>query len=145
MKKKDLELRRKNNTKANELLMKSIKEKLTQEEIEELKLLHTGYGGIGDNTQYFTPKPVVNYIMDVLKIVGFKGGNVLEPSCGNGIFIDAIHNTFEFDYRVFMATTDSIGWDSRGNETSNGLIPLLKKFESYYNEICEDEIDIFFK
>lgn len=95
MKRKDVDIRIENNKRASDLIYKAEKENLTVDEINELKAIHTGYGGIGDNTQYFTPKEVVNYMIGSLKVSGFKGGSVLEPSCGNGIFINELINNFE--------------------------------------------------
>ena len=95
MRNEDREIRRNNNKKAYELICKADTTSLTAEEIEELKVLHTGYGGLGDNTQYFTPEEVVQYMISSLKITGFKGSKVLEPSCGNGIFISHLQKNFD--------------------------------------------------
>ena len=39
---------------------------------------------------FFTPHAIVNLIYDTLTLNGFKGGNVLEPSCGSGNFIGSV-------------------------------------------------------
>lgn len=121
MRHKERIIRINNNNRASELLNKSTKEALTIEEIEELKVLHTGYGGIGDNTQYFTPKEVISYMIESLKAVGFKGGKVLEPSCGNGMFIGSLLDSFD-------------NLDITGVELSNELAML--------NRVCYPNVNI---
>lgn len=37
---------------------------------------------------YFTPAPMVKAVYDVVKKLGFKGGSILEPAAGNGVFIE---------------------------------------------------------
>ena len=37
-------------------------------------------------TAYYTPPLLVRFIYRVLERLGFKGGNILEPSAGNGVF-----------------------------------------------------------
>jgi type I restriction enzyme M protein len=61
------------------------------EEIEELKTLHTGYGGLTSfkSDQFFTPEVVTDFMVD---IVDPKDGcNVLEYSCGCGAFLNALY------------------------------------------------------
>lgn len=94
MRREDVFKRVENNEKARELIDKYNKEGLREEEIATLKALHTGYGGISDNTQYFTPIEVVDYMMDALKTFEFSGKRVLEPSSGNGIFVENLLKNF---------------------------------------------------
>lgn len=59
---------------------------------EERSLLagYTGRGGLkGENseTEYYTPEPVADATWEMLKVNGFAGGSVGEPSCGTGIFL----------------------------------------------------------
>src|SRR5690349_20236409 len=37
---------------------------------------------------YYTPREIVTFMYDFLMAEGFTGGNILEPSIGNGIFIE---------------------------------------------------------
>ncbi|MCC0672241.1 MULTISPECIES: class I SAM-dependent DNA methyltransferase [unclassified Clostridioides] len=84
-----------NNQKVYNLLEESRKRVLNEDEIEIIKNMHTGYGGISNSTQFFTPEVVINYMLDSLESTGFKGGKILEPSCGNGKFVNALISRFE--------------------------------------------------
>lgn len=61
---------------------------LTAEE-RAILLQYSGKGGLTDNSQweYYTPTPLAQGIWGALKAHGFNNGNVLEPSCGAGVFI----------------------------------------------------------
>ncbi|EGT3641065.1 TPA: N-6 DNA methylase [Clostridioides difficile] len=83
------------NRKVSNLLEESRRRVLNEDEIEIIKNMHTGYGGISNNTQFFTPEVVINYMLDSLEATGFKGGRILEPSCGNGKFVNALISKFE--------------------------------------------------
>jgi type I restriction-modification system DNA methylase subunit len=37
---------------------------------------------------YYTPELIVKFIWSLLDIIGFKGGDILEPAAGHGVFID---------------------------------------------------------
>jgi len=60
---------------------------------EELTLLakYSGKGGITDDegslSEYYTRPDVAKFIKNILSQFGFAGGTVLEPSCGNGVFL----------------------------------------------------------
>jgi len=64
---------------------------------EEKKVLakFSGYGGglidpetgmKGSAYEYYTPKPIAQGVWDVMGQIGFRGGKVLDPSAGTGIF-----------------------------------------------------------
>lgn len=61
---------------------------LTPEE-REILLQYSGRGGLTDNSQweYYTPTPLAEGIWEAMKANGFSNGNVLEPSCGAGVFL----------------------------------------------------------
>ena len=45
------------------------------------------------NSAYYTPKEVINFIYRYLsEVCQFKGGDILEPSCGNGAFFEYMPN-----------------------------------------------------
>ena len=44
-------------------------------------------------TAFYTPKLVIDSIYNALTNIGFKGGNILEPSCGIGNFIGNLPDT----------------------------------------------------
>ncbi|QUH21886.1 HsdM family class I SAM-dependent methyltransferase [Alkaliphilus sp. B6464] len=78
---------------AKELLEESRKRKLSDNEISELKTLHTGYGGIYgkySNDQFFTPDIVTSFMADILQLN--DNDKVLEFSCGTGNIINALEN-----------------------------------------------------
>jgi SNF2 family DNA or RNA helicase len=60
---------------------------------DELTLLakYSGKGGITDDdgslSEYYTRPDVAKFTADLLRQNGYKGGTVLEPSCGNGVFL----------------------------------------------------------
>lgn len=62
----------------------------------ELTLLskYSGKGGItadeGSLSEYYTRPDVARFALDQLYAHGFTGGTVLEPSCGNGVFLQAL-------------------------------------------------------
>ena len=74
---------------ANELT----RDDLSAEQIEVLAT-YTGSGGglkadddrVGSAFEYYTPKAVATELWDVAEAFGFKGGKVLDPSAGTGIF-----------------------------------------------------------
>lgn len=71
------------------LLEESRSRSLTPDEVDELRRKYTGYGGLSSwNTdQHFTPPVVVRFMIDLL---GIKDGDVFEPSCGAGGFIQEL-------------------------------------------------------
>lgn len=63
-------------------------EDLTSEQ-RQILAQYSGQGGLTENSQdqYYTPPEIARGVWDALKAQGFENGNVLEPSCGNGIFV----------------------------------------------------------
>ncbi len=48
---------------------------------------YTGWGGCGTSpNEYFTPKDVAAAMWSLVEKLGFRGGDVLEPSAGTGVF-----------------------------------------------------------
>lgn len=75
------------NEKAAALLNKP-KEQLTDEDLVTLRA-YSGDGRQGDGhiNAYYTSPEVASFMWKVVSRLGFRGGKVLEPSCGNGIFL----------------------------------------------------------
>lgn len=75
------------NERAAALLTKP-KDTLTDEDRDVLRA-YSGEGrtGDGDLTSYYTPPEAVSMVWKVLAKLGFRGGKVLEPACGNGVFM----------------------------------------------------------
>lgn len=76
---------------AKELLDTAREREFTQEEIEELKRLHTGYGGLYryNGGQFFTPETVADFMVDLISLK--SGMTVLEPACGAGAFLNSLY------------------------------------------------------
>lgn len=68
-------------------------------EYEELKQLLTEaeYTAARESTltAFYTPKAVTDAVYKVLSRMGFKGGNILEPSCGIGNFMGVLPESME--------------------------------------------------
>lgn len=90
--------RKKDNEAAMELLRKIDAGELDGETLtDEQKLALAKYSGTGGALvgadgkkgsayEYYTPKPIAEGMWDLLRELGFKGGKVLDPSAGVGIF-----------------------------------------------------------
>jgi len=75
------------NDKAQELIQESRTRDLSEEEIDQLRMAYTGYGGLSSfqSDQHFTPSVVVKFIYDCLDIP--RGSSIFEASCGAGAFL----------------------------------------------------------
>lgn len=88
--------RKKANDAAYALLQSLDEGKTLTEEEKAVLAAYSGCGGglvnpltgkTGSATEYYTPKPIVSGMWDMLgESFGFKGGKVLDPSSGTGIF-----------------------------------------------------------
>lgn len=77
-----------NNDRVSDLLKEAERRELDLIEIEEIRRGYTGFGGLHNTFgQFFTPQVVTRFIVDLL---GITSGQVLEPSCGAGAFIEAL-------------------------------------------------------
>lgn len=85
------------------------KKPYTKAEIQDL-LLYSGGGGMqkhgakdGDYlgtqilSQFFTPKEVAAFMVELAMNEGYTGGKVLEPSCGTGVFLQYLRPSTEVD------------------------------------------------
>lgn len=122
------------NAKAKEIIdrVKS-PEELTETD-REILLQYSGRGGTSNNSQseYYTPTHVAEGIWDAMKANGFENGNVLEPSCGAGVFLGTKPSG------VVMTANDI-------DETSSGVARLLnpsdKVSTSPFEQIVMDTPD----
>lgn len=80
-----------------------------QERLREL-LTPAEYDGAQESvlSAYYTEPSVVRAIWSIVQRMGFKGGRVLEPSCGTGNFIGAMPEDLRHDSRVVMIDPDPI-------------------------------------
>lgn len=88
LKVRGIKTREKLNAQCKEIISRVHKpEDLTEEE-RNILLQYSGRGGTSDNSQfeYYTPTHVAQGVWDAMKANGFENGNVLEPSCGAGVF-----------------------------------------------------------
>lgn len=82
------------------------------EEYKELKSLlseseyKAARGSVTDS--FYTPRKVIDGVYEALKHMGFKGGNILEPSCGVGNFYNAMPEDILKSSRLYGVELDSI-------------------------------------
>jgi len=95
-----------NNDRVAELLKNSESRTLLPAEIEEIRQIYTGYGGLHDTFgQFFTPQIVTRFIVDLL---GITGGKILEPSCGAGAFLEELPSSCEIEAFELMHEAYSV-------------------------------------
>ena len=58
---------------------KKLNSLISKEEIAKIKQT--------TKSAYYTPQIIVKFIYQMLDKLGFKGGNILEPAAGNGVFL----------------------------------------------------------
>lgn len=58
-------------------------------------------------TAFYTPPAVISAVYKILEQLGFKEGNILEPSCGTGNFIGMLPETMK-DSRIYGVEIDKI-------------------------------------
>ena len=51
---------------------------------------------------YYTPSKVVGYVYDIVRILGFNGGRILEPSCGTGVFLEHMPEVINYWLLVLL-------------------------------------------
>ena len=79
--------RRAMNAAAVDLLKAKTDAEMTDADRAKLAL-YSGNGGCGDSlNEFYTDPDVARSMWSMLDAAGFKGGNVLEPSCGTGVFL----------------------------------------------------------
>ena len=63
-------------------IYKQLKSYLSDDRINDLKKT--------TKSAYYTPELLVKFIWSTLSIIGFKGGKILEPAVGHGVFVQNI-------------------------------------------------------
>lgn len=89
----------KNKTGQWEVARNFLKENLTEEEYMRARE--------STLTAFYTPKVVIDNIYNALENLGFKGGNILEPSCATGNFIGNIPDNLK-DSKFYGVELDHI-------------------------------------
>lgn len=111
--------RRQLNARAFDLLQN--KTEFTPEEKAELAL-YSGQGGVGDSlNEYYTRPDVVEAMYSVLGVLGIHGGNVLEPSCGTGVFMAGAPQGFQATGVELDGTSAKIAQILHGDVNHNSL------------------------
>lgn len=97
---------------------------LSREEIESLKRTLT--------SAYYTPTEIVKFIYQWLIENNFKGGAILEPAIGNGVFIEYMPQELRKN-----CTIDAVEIDKVTSEITKKLYPEINLsvcgFEQYHN------------
>lgn len=119
---------------------------LTPEQLETLTT-YTGSGGglkadderVGSAYEYYTPKEVATELWDVAEAFGFKGGKVLDPSAGTGIFAamspeNAVVDSIELD-----SISGGIGKILNDGSRSNTII---SPFEAQAKTMPNNSLDM---
>jgi len=57
---------------------------------------------------YFTPKEMVKFMYAFLEAKGFQGGEILEPSIGNGVFIEHMPNKIRQNSKITAVEIDKV-------------------------------------
>lgn len=87
---KEQKARLKINRQVKKLLKEKPKGPYTKDELT-LLAKYSGKGGITDDdgslSEYYTRPDVAKFTAGLIRQNGYKGGTVLEPSCGNGVFL----------------------------------------------------------
>ncbi|MCV6588698.1 MAG: SNF2-related protein [Marinobacterium sp.] len=129
LKKRGQKYREKINSAAKEILarVQGDPSKLTAADRGVL-LQYSGRGGLQSEnslTEYYTPPEIAEGTWDAMKANGFESGNVLEPSCGAGVFM----GTKPGGVKLTGAEID---------ETSSGVAALLNPDDQVTNQSFEE-------
>ena len=112
-------------------IYRELKKSLSVEEITSLKQTL--------KSAYYTPAFLVQFIYDWLSIYGFKGGNILEPAVGHGIFIEHMPKAIRE-----QSTITTVEKDRLTSDIVQTLYPDLNHytmgFEEYYTQDSFDLI-----
>ena len=131
--------RQKANDAAIDLLDKIEDQALTRDNLtdDEIKILasYTGNGGgltskegvRGSAYEYYTPKEVASAMWSLAADMGFKGGSVLDPSAGTGIFAATSPTSALMNNVELSAVSGGIGKILNDGARSNTVISNFEK------------------
>lgn len=120
---------------------------LTSEEIETLAQF-TGFGGgiknkrtnqVGSQYEYYTPVEVAAGMWDLAADLGFKGGKVLDPSAGTGIFAGTSPDSVVIDNIELDETSGGIAKALNDGDRSHTTI---SPFEAEAGRIPDNSLDM---
>ena len=61
-------------------------------------------------TAYYTPEVLVKFMYQALDNLGFKGGNILEPSAGTGVFIKHMPKSMKEKSKILAIETEPVAY-----------------------------------
>lgn len=95
--------------------------------LESLKKYHL--------TSYYTPKSIVEYKISLLKSASFEPTTILEPSAGNGAYVQILKSAFP-KASIVALEPDLLSYEilKNNNLQSTNVTVLNTTFESYYLE-----------
>ncbi|MCK9209254.1 MAG: SNF2-related protein [Ignavibacteriaceae bacterium] len=131
------------NAKVEELLKTKKNDEMSAEDVE-LLAQYTGRGGLLGDTledislnEFYTRKDEAEFIWDMIGKLGFKGGNVLEPSMGTGIFVETAPEKALVTGIEIEETSGRIGQILHGNE-HDIRIQSFEQFVKDYDNMGAD-------
>lgn len=77
---------------------KELKKYLSDAKIESIKQ--------STNSAYYTPELLIKFIWSMLRRIGFKGGDILEPAAGIGAFLDNMPDTIYSNSKIDAVEMD---------------------------------------
>lgn len=89
---------------------------------------------------YYTPELLVKFIWSVLGITGFKGGKILEPAAGHGIFIDKIPKAILDNSVIDAVEMDLLTCDILIQKHQNTKLIATKFEQIHFNQTKYDLI-----
>lgn len=95
--------------------------------LESLKKYHL--------TSYYTPKSIIEYKISLLKSAGFDPKTILEPSAGNGAYVQILKQAFP-KASIVALEPDLLSYEilKNNNLQSENVTVLNTTFEAYYLE-----------
>jgi len=95
--------------------------------LESLKRYHL--------TSYYTPKPIIDYKISLLKKSGFEPKTILEPSAGNGAYVQVLKHAFP-KAKIIALEPDMLSYEIlKNNNRKNERVTVLNcTFENYYRK-----------
>jgi len=127
------------NAKVEELLKTKTNHEMSAEDVE-LLAQYTGRGGLLGDTiedislnEFYTRKDEAEFVWDMIGKLGFKGGNVLEPSMGTGIFVETAPDKALVTGIEIEETSGRIGQILHGNEHDIRIQSFEQFIKDYEN------------
>lgn len=125
------------NKKVKELLATKKNEEFTPED-KKLLAQYSGKGGTDEVSlnEYYTPDYVAKFQWSMLEKLGFKGGTVLEPSCGAGIFLHTAPDN---------ALVTAVEYDETSSRIASILFPQHEVYHMPFEKFNNENFDKEFK